>query len=590
MIDVVIDLETDGLLDELTKVHCISYLPLESGGILEPFLLEPGELDSFPEVLQELEEKHGRVRLVGHNLLGFDLPVLERFYGELDVEVFDTLVAARMLYPDSSTISDGNIPADIKKNCSFHSLERWGHRLKILKGAYSKQTDWQEYDEEMGEYCVQDVRVTQALYAAVEGKIPDEALMLEQAFAEELEDMMQRGVYIDPDASAALHSEIEYQLDLAQAECRDLFPPRKVVTVSPKKQIRKEKLIPFNPGSRIQIAENLKALGWKPKEFTPTGRPKVDENILESLPYPQAKKLARVMMLQKRASQLYDTDNAILPQVKIDNRLYGRIRHIGTVTHRCSHSGPNLGQVPSVRKPYGKDFRGLFVPGIEGWKFVGCDASGLELRVAAHYMQPFDGGAYIDHVLHGDIHTVNMEALGITDRDLAKTFFYALVYGAGNAKLGRILTGKDNKKVGKEYRERLLSGVKGFKELVQAVKSKAEETGRVKLIDGRTVPVRSSHSALNTLFQGSGAVLMKKATVLLPEFAPEPPYSRMNPDGRWGMVLHVHDEFQCEAHADIAECLGESAVESIREAGVRLGSRCPLDGEAKIGNSWKETH
>lgn len=604
---VILDIETDGFLDVYEKVHCICTEWRADGVVVGTPSWRSAEA-FIDECLLPLLRMGDTVELVGHNLTTFDMKVLEDFgfYGTIPgLTTFDTVIAARMAYPDRSTLPDSKMDADFKKKYSLHTLARWGFRLGCHKGDFGDTTDWSEWSQEMQDYCAQDVAVTSKLYDFIKDKVPKAALDRETVFAAELDEMMRRGVYVDQEKADNLMLEIAEKQMVQEAKCREIFPPRVIYYETKVRKEPRSMTVPFNPGSRDQIAWNLKEkYKWKPVEFTPTGKPKIDEKILENLDYPEAADLAEMMMLNKRASQLYDTDNSLLSHVAPDNgRIFGRINHIGTGTHRCSHFHPNLGQVPTPRKPYGLQFRGMIGPELDDWVFMGCDASGLELRVCAHYMEPFDGGAYIDHVLNGDIHTVNMNALGIDNRDKAKTFFYAMVYGAGVEKLGAIMSGdpskkKENMKLGRHYKKKLLDGVEGFKDLVKAVVSKSESTGRVKLIDGRTIPTRSSHSALNTLFQGTGAVLMKEATNLVPitmeTLYDSPPYKVTHRGerlpGDWGMVLHVHDEYQFEAQANIAERLGQVAADSFRAAGETLGMRCQLAGEYKIGTSWAETH
>lgn len=602
-VEIILDIETDGFLEEYTKVHCVSVVCRSSDG---KWGLEVDSFRGIEGAVAYIEEmcRLYEIVLVGHNIELFDLPVLLDAGLDADYEVYDTAIAARMAYPDKSTLNDTAMSAEFKKKYSLHTLARWGFRLGCHKGDFGETTDWKEWSQEMQDYCEQDVEVTVKLYDFLKPKVPLSALKRETRFAHELDDMMRRGVYTDQEKADSLMLEISEKQMIQEAECRDLFPPRVIHYETPVRKEKRTRSVPFNPGSRDQIAWNLiDKYGWEPKERTPTGKPKVDEKILENLEYPEADALARMMMLNKRASQLFDTDNSLMAHIdQDDGRIYGRIAHIGTGTHRCAHFRPNLGQVPTPRKAYGLQFRAIFGPEMDDWVFLGSDASGLELRVCAHYMHPYDGGEYMDHVLNGDIHTVNMNALGIEDRDKAKTFFYALVYGAGVEKLGAIMTDNpadpSNKKVGKHYKKKMMDGIPGFKDLVAAVVSKSEATGRVKLIDGRTIPTRSSHSALNTLFQGTGAVLMKEATNTVPLEMIErhglPPYKVTHRgerlEGLWGMVLHVHDEYQFEAHASIAECLGEVAADSFRIAGETLGMRCPLAGESKIGKSWADTH
>ena len=185
----------------------------------------------------------------------------------------------------------------------------------------------------------------------------------------------------------------------------------------------------FNLGSRKQIGQYLQDFGWRPKKFTPTGQPIVDEGTLNKIKdIPQAQLIAEYLMLQKRIAQV----RSWLEEVQDDGRVRGFVNPNGTITGRMTHSNPNMAQIPSVKSAYGEECRACWtVP--QGYKLIGIDASGLELRMLAHYMGDEE---FTNEILNGDIHTSNQHNAGLKSRDQAKTFIYALVYGAGDAKLG----------------------------------------------------------------------------------------------------------------------------------------------------------
>jgi len=346
----------------------------------------------------------------------------------------------------------------------------------------------------------------------------------------------------------------------------------------------------FNPNSRAHIEISLKRkYGWNPKKLTPSGQAQLDESVLKSLPYPEAKDLAWLMLLKKRSGQVHDGDNGWLKVVKDDGRIHGSVNTNGAVTGRMTHSTPNMAQVPRVvhgpdgvlwgaKGVWGADCRSLF-KAPEGRVIVGCDASGLELRMLAHYMSRWDQGEYTKVILEGDIHTVNQKAAGLPTRDQAKTFIYALLYGAGDAKIGSII-GK-GAYAGKKLKKRFFENLPALGYLSEAVSSKASKQKHVRGLDGRILRVRHQHAALNTLLQGAGACVMKWALVNLWETA--------DPT-RYAFILNVHDEYQAEVDEDYAEEFARLAEEAIRQAGRDLGLRCPLDAEAKIGTTWQETH
>ena len=331
--------------------------------------------------------------------------------------------------------------------------------------------------------------------------------------------------------------------------------------------------VPFNLGSRKQIGEYLVDAGWKPKNFTPTGQPIVDEGTLSKVKgIPEAALIAEYLMLQKRLAQV----NSWLKALEPDNRIRGYVNHNGAVTGRMTHSHPNTAQIPSTSSAYGKECRECWTVK-DGNKLVGIDASGLELRMLAHYMN--DEG-YTNEILNGDIHTTNQKLAGLESRNQAKTFIYALLYGAGDAKLGSVA--KQGKARGRELRNSFLDSLPSFKSLVKRVQRESKK-GFLKGLDGRKVTVRSEHAALNTLLQSAGAIVMKEALVILDNNIKE-----MRLDAKF--VANVHDEWQIECRASVADKVGELGVEAIIQAGKNLNLNCPLDGDYNIGDGWHETH
>jgi DNA polymerase I-like protein with 3'-5' exonuclease and polymerase domains len=235
-----------------------------------------------------------------------------------------------------------------------------------------------------------------------------------------------------------------------------------------------------------------------------------------------------------------------------------------------------MAQIPSSSSPYGEECRSCWIVD-EGYSLVGADASGLELRMLAHYMKDVD---YVREVCEGDIHTKNQNAAGLQTRPQAKTFIYAFLYGAGPAKIGSIVGG------GRQEGEQLIGSFLDNTPALKALRAKVErmaEKGHLPGLDGRRLFVRSTHSALNTLLQSAGAIVMKQALVILSN-----KIKKDKIDAHF--VVNVHDEFQLEVRRDQAEIVSKLAVESIADAGVLLELNCPLTGDYKIGSSWAQTH
>ena len=503
--------------------------------------------------------------IIMHNGINFDAPVLRKNWNvtmKLS-QVYDTLVASRLLNP---SLEDG------------HSLDAWGKRLGFPKGDFS---DWDSgYSVEMEEYCVQDTLVTKELYKYLVNELNKQNFLqrsidLEHNVQAIITKQEENGFKLDEPKALLLLAELKAKLDSIQSEMQSLFPPRvtsgRVHKVSGKPL--KDIVEPFNPGSRKQIAERLIEKGWKPKKHTEKGSVIVDEAVLETLDYPEAKTLAEYMMLQKRIAQI----ESWLDAIGSDGRVHGRVITNGAVTGRMTHMSPNMAQVPNSGSPYGHECRELWTVE-KGNALVGIDASGLELRMLAHYM---NDNEYTNEVVSGDIHTANQQAAGLETRNQAKTFIYAFLYGAGAAKIGSVVGG--SAKEGQKLIDSFLRNTPKLKALREKVNRFYLEKGRLPGLDGRQLLVRSEHAALNTLLQGAGAIVMKQALVLF-----DKKLKRLKM--QYKFVANVHDEWQVEVPWTFAEQIGRLGVESIEEAGKVLEMRCPLTGEFKFGNNWKETH
>lgn len=580
----IFDLETDGLLDDVTKIHCMVIKDIDTGQSLG----YTGR-GIWTEGIPKLEKAD---MIIGHNIIKYDIPVLKKL-GTFNPkgEVFDTLVCTRLIWADikQADFTRTDFP---RKLIGSHSLAAWGHRLGNYKGDYDG--GWEEYSDEMLEYCFQDVEVTNTLYEKIAIKnYSRQALELEHEVAEIIHEQEVAGFAFDTESAAKLYAKLSARKLELETELKETFPDWEVRTpFTPKvnnKKLGYEKGVPtykvktvqFNPGSRDHVADRLKTLrGWKPTDFTNDGKPKVDEMTLSKLPYPEAKILVEYYTLIKRLGQLGDGSQAWL-KVERGGRIHGSCNTNGAVTGRATHAYPNVAQVPSCGAPYGRECRELFtVP--KGMKLVGVDVSGLELRCLAHYMARYDGGAYGEVVVNGDIHTANQEAAGLAERSQAKTFIYGFLYGAGVGKLGEIV-GKGAKE-GTVLKQRFLAKLPALATLIERVQ-KAAERGYIVGLDGRHLKVRSPHSALNVLLQSAGALICKQWMVEFNYALIEQGLKESCQQVAW-----VHDEIQLETREDMADEIGKLAVECIKRAGDAFSIRCPLDGEYNIGDNWAETH
>jgi DNA polymerase I-like protein with 3'-5' exonuclease and polymerase domains len=523
--------------------------------------------------------------IIGQNIIFHDAPILNRIWKTRIrlSQIYDTLVASRLLEPSRE---------------HGHSLEAWGKTLGKNKIDYAIR--WEElagrkqlyrgecfddpFDDLLVEYCVGDVEVTELLYNHLTTQLKkkefsDESIELEHQVAAIVAQQERNGFKLNIPYSTSLLADIKGRMAEVYESMQQRWPAYEVPRVSEKTgKSLKPKLVEFNPGSRKQIGEKLIELGWKPETFTETGQPIVDEGVLSKLSFPEAKMIAEYLMLQKRVAQIESWMEALGE----DNRVHGRVITNGAVTGRMTHHSPNMAQIPNSGSIYGHECRECWTVE-DGSVLVGCDASGLELRMLAHYMKDED---YVKAVVSGsskdgtDIHTKNQKAAGLQTRDQAKTFIYAFLYGAGPAKIGSIVGG--GAKEGQKLIDAFLKATPYLKSLRDRV-SKYAGKGYVPGLDGRKIWVRSEHAALNSLLQGAGAIVMKKALVL---------FNDKIKANKWPVkfVANVHDEFQFECHPDIAELAGKAAKQSIIDAGTYFKLRCPLDGEYKVGRSWRDTH
>lgn len=644
---VTFDLETDGLLEEVSVIHVL-VIKDRITGAFHVFNNQPGGRP-IAEGLAILADANTLV--IAHNGTGYDCLVLKKLHG-LDIPWWrqrDTMVLSRLVWPELKQLdldrrkkkAGQSFPGQLIGSVS---LEAWGHRLGQHKGEYKGdpillqrlidqgcdpelsrkevyRRRWESWNQAMEDYCVQDVVVSDLLFDRILAKEPSEQSVLIETQVQYIIGRQERyGFLLDEKKAAQLYATLVARRLELEAEVKKVFRPmflrdgkpftpardNKTMGYTAGAEFTKVKLTEFNLGSRDHVAHWLKAhYGWKPSEFTSDGKAKIDDDVISALPYAEAKPLKEYFMVCKRIGQIAEGKEAWLRHVKADGRVHGRVNTNGAVTGRMTHSKPNMGQVPSGKSEYGHECRECWtVP--PGKKLVGADADALELRDLAGYMAIYDGGAYIKTVLEGDkskgtdMHSVNCRALGMdpkalvfgteTGRDVAKTWFYAFIYGSGDENLGYIvlrITGDRAKKKGSALRKAFLTNLPAMGKLAEAVQKKAKAVGNLKGLDGRRLPVRSQHAALNTLLQSAGAIQMKKALCILDD---DLQAAGLIPGINYEFVANVHDEWQIEVDADKAELAGQMAVQAIRKAGEFFAFRCPLDGAYDIGNNWAETH
>ena len=603
MKNVFIDIEADGL--DPSKVW-VAVTYEEEDGL---------KVWTRPDQDRSLSEYLAGNMLIGHNILGFDLPVLRRLCSVSNTwgSCIDTLVVSRLR--NSWAYNE-------------HSLDAWGKRLGLFKGTFN---DWSKLSDEMIEYCKQDVRVTYKLYKKFEKFIQTDrwrkSLSLEHWSAQDCVEMSQNGFLWDFNKASSMRTELEERIEVLNLEMQRDFPPKVIEEeFIPKRDNKTRGYIagvpviktsekPFNPKSSKDRIERLWEAGWKPVDKTKGASSnkdsdkrehfdyygwKTNEKNLGTLPADApagAKKLVEYLVLSSRLSTLTEWFNAYNPKT---GRVHGNFNHIGAWTHRKSHSGPNMANIPSIaylpkegeatevqkiNARYNGAMRELWkVP--SGRTLVGVDAEGIQLRVLAHYI---NNPEYTQAIVAGvkedetDIHNVNKRALGLKHitRDHAKTFIYAFLLGAGAAKIGEILSVSPQE--GRQAMDRFMEAIDGLAKLKRHTIPALAERGYFLGFDGRYVACDSEHLMLAGMLQNGESVVMKWADRIWKRELRKQriPFWKVN---------DVHDEWQVETLPQYAEQVKETMINSIVQAGVELEVRCPLAGSGVIGQNWMETH
>jgi DNA polymerase-1 len=546
----VVDIETDSL--DATTIYCIVAKDIDEDRI---YTYKPAHVHHAKNLIESADI------VIMHNGVSFDAPVLKRLLGvEIPLaKIRDTLIMSQLASP----VRDGG-----------HSLDAWGKTLGFGKIDFH---DFSGYTDEMLKYCIRDVDLTAKVYKALVPTLKGfsaRSIKLEHQIRAVVDKQEQNGFTLDVKEAMLLVAKLSDESHKLREELHEVFKPITEIRVSEKTGKRlKDKVTVFNPGSRQQIAQRLISLGWKPKKFTEKGQPIVGEEILEKIDIPQAQLIATYLTLEKRVSQI----KSWVAVADENDKVHGRVMTLGTITGRMSHSSPNMAQVPAVYSPYGKECRALWTVSSDDYTLLGTDASGLELRMLAHYM---NDEAYTKEVVEGDVHTANQTAAGLPTRDNAKTFIYAFLYGAGAGKIGQVVNG--TAKDGQRLIDNFLNNMPALK----ALRSKVDKlSGRGYLIglDGRVLTIRNKHAALNLLLQGAGAIVCKEWLKFIIILATK---AKLD----FNLVASVHDEYQFEVRKGQEEAFGAITKEAMKLTEESLNVNCPLDCEYKTGINWKDTH
>ena len=596
----IFDIETRGLLPGLEgpdDLFIITAIDIDTG---ERYA---AKLDECEELAREL---YAADVLIGHNIFGFDLPALQKTLGwwdrlEHDGD-FDTMIAGRLLWPnlfEQDIIQSKAGSTTLPKNLyGSHSLKAHGLRLGVMKDDYAGGFD--SYNEEMFEYAKQDVEVTLALWDRIQADegCSARALDLEMSVARLMARQERTGFPFDCDAAQVLLRDLTAEQAAIQARLQaafgswevpgEIFTPKannsKLGYVKGVETRKPSKTVVFNPSSRDHISNRLQTLyGWEPQAWTDGGKPKIDETVLlklyEDKGWEVCKDLADNFMIEKRLGQLSDGNQAWLKKEQ-GGRIHGRVITNGAVSGRATHSNPNIAQVPGNRAPFGERCRSLFVAP-EGRVLVGSDASGLELRCLAHFLNIMGDSSYAEEVVNGDVHTKNQNAAGLPSRDQAKTFIYALLYGGGAGKIGSII-GK-GAQAGQQLKDRFFKNLPALGKLIEQCQIKATKKGYLLGLDGRKLHCRSPHSSLNLLLQSAGALVCKQWLIEADKL-----FVERSLDVQWH--AWVHDEAQVSCPPDQADEVGQAFQDAMRRVQQNFNFRCQLDTDYSVGANWSETH
>ena len=630
----VFDIETNGLLLDVTKIHCISVYDIDEG---TSYTYSGKEVSSGLILLKDATE------LIGHNITGYDIPAIRKLYPKWRTyaTLMDTLLLTCILHPDYGILS----------------LEDWAIKLKIESKV--QHEDWSTLSDEMIERCESDVRINFKVYerlinSPAYDKVK-EPLNLEQQVAlihaqqvvTGVTFNVKKGIFLLGELDGRLHKRRELLIDTGPMTCmlpgiakknqRDVRSSKEQMisqglvpsgthkhlkadgtyTVATKKYFpdgeylkvcgpyTKIEIKKLNPDSKEEVKDLLLTLGWVPTEWnrrkdkvTDEWRvtsPKLTEDSYASLPPGFGQTVAEYNMMSHRRNFLLNkkdkTKGALAAVYKRgDGRVTPDAFTCGTPTSRYRHSG-TVCNIPRPSTVYGPEIRSLFrVP--EGSLMVGIDLSGIEARMLAHYLLAGNytrGRETADLILSpdktNDFHSYNAKNWGVS-RDIAKNTLYALMYGAGAKKLAD--TAGKPESMGKRLKKDFYKAHPGIKELIDDLERAYDKKGWIKGLDGRPLYVRSKMKLLNTLLQNAAAVVFKDWMVSIEK-------DRID---NWRtkklikQIIAYHDELQFEINGseEIAKLWGWRCEEIATEVGKRLGIQVPINAEAKIGNNWKETH
>jgi DNA polymerase-1 len=609
------DIEADNLLDDATRIWCVCVINMITK-----------EERSFTDAKDFQEWLDSDFVLVGHNFIAYDLVMLNRFWNaRLGVgRVVDTFILSQLYNP---TYSGG------------HSLAAWGERLRYKK---SEHSDFSRYSDDMLKYCVRDTRLTALLYLRLSERMrtvgfSEDGCEIEHLAWNIIQNKQKRnGFPFDYKRGMELYVTLRQREEELKNEIYQLWPPvfqevrrfakaRKkdgthtvgyVGNLGKYPELREHPdgsysaydWVEFNLGSPVQRVEKLLELGWTPTQLTKAGNPKVDEDALlefaDIADKPEIAKLAKWIVINSRANMVNTWLNAYNHDT---GAVHGTVFIASTLRYR--HRDPNGANIPAVRLKkdengddqiqfgedggYSYESRDLWTCGDpRDWVLVGIDGTGIQNRCLVHGLIKTVGEERVRDfkqlALEGDVHKRNIEVLGLANKAAAKKFYYTLMMGGqgkrlamDQAQFGTKMTAKE----GTEKREMMIASIPGFHELIDSLEAELDKTGRIKLCDGTPILVPSPHMVIPYLLQGDESRLMKRAMIYLDQ--------EVRRRGLVEDVLKVgdiHDEWQIRVRKKRLEEFLSFALTVFPRAGESFGYKVPITGDAKVGNTWAETH
>lgn len=617
------DIETDGLFVTVSKAWIIGFKDLDTG--LRTAWLQGDE--GWKEVFN-------RARLlVGHNIIGYDLPVLKKLFNWVphkDCNIHDTMLMSQA--QNYRRFESGR-----------HRLEDWGLFFRYPKGDYS---DWSQYTPEMLIYWERDIDLSCKVYTylleefnRMAEKNPKirQSIRNEHSVAKFASRAEVAGWLFDRKACVKLLEEMKEDLEKTEAiivpklfvktvavdKVKGVVEPKKpkwvksgsydahtarYFGIDPEDGPYADRLVE-GPYCRLEFVaptlsnmEDVKiflySIGWEPDDWnfkkdnmgvSQKTSPKLSESSLLALGAD-----GELINDYTTTKSRYSIVSGWLEELDENNRLHGGCFTIATPTGRARHS--KLVNVPGADAPWGKQIRSLFIAD-PGNKIVGADSSGNQFRALCHYL---NNPEYTDLVLNGDVHQENanvltdiLQTMGVYSKEekvarkTAKPFIYAFLFGAGGEKLALIVLGKRNKTIGNKLKNEFIKRVPGLKDLVDritAIYYKTEQSGKPYIpgIDGRRIYCDSPHKVLNYLLQDFEAISCKAAVAYITKKLDDE-------DVPYTPLIWYHDEFELQVPEKLAEKVRDWSIEAYQESGKVFGMMI-LDGAGKVGNTWYDVH